>query len=256
MKRRIVFLAIVVLSVCLAAGAQEKPQMMLIFEDVVVPAELDHYVEGSKKFFEKMVEADPDAEWRASMTDDLHVLYAMPIENFADLDEMYGMMEKMIASVGQEKFVQWMEESGKTFRYTDAYVVLQRDDLSYHPETMVPREEVKVLEFNFYHLRPGQDHAAEQLAKDYVAAMTDKGIESGFTLFQLIFGPEMPGIAVVVPARSRDELEAATRTFEEKMGEEGEALMKRSLAITREFDRKVAFVRPDLSSTAFKKEKE
>lgn len=253
MKTRVAFLFVIGVAFSVAAWAQEGAQMMLIYDEAVKPDQIPQYVENSKKFFEILVEHVEDAQWNAVMTDDLHFLYAIPISSFAEVDKMYETSQAMAMSLGPEKFLKMMEESGKTVDHMDSFVVMRRDDLSYHPETMIPMAEAGVLEYSFYYLKGGTEFAAEALAKEYIAMMKKKGVEGSFTFYQLLMGQDMPAFAIIVPARSPEHLAELNAAFRSKMGAEGEALDQKSMKLIRKFDRKIGWVRPDLSSAAFRK---
>lgn len=252
MNKRIVLLTLALVLLSIGVGAQEKPQMLVVYEEMVKPSQLDAYVKASKEFGELMVAADPKSEWSAVQLEDYHFYWVIPLSGFAELDDFQQLMMKMMEKAGLEKFSAMMDASSKTTDHMDAFVVVERDDLSYHPETMIPREEAKVLEYSYYYLKPGKELEAEEVARQFVATMKAKGVESGFTLYQLAFGSDMPALATLVPARSLVELQQMNAAFMEKMGADGAALQKKVDAITRRFDRRIGFPRPDLSSAAFK----
>ena len=157
MKRTVV--AIVLLAVCLSVSAlaQQPPPMILVYDEVVKPDSIQAYERSSKEFFQILADQMPQAKWSAIMTDDFHYVYVIPIPGMAAIDAMHQEMEKMMKAVGPEKFGRIMEESGKTSEYTNALVLMRRDDLSYKPATALKPEEIKVVEYNFYYLKPGTE---------------------------------------------------------------------------------------------------
>lgn len=253
MKRTIVAIVLLALSLSVSALAQQSPPMILVYDEVVKPDSIQAYEKSSKEFFQILADQMPQAKWSAIMTDDFHYVYVIPIPGMAAIDAMHQEMEKMMKAVGPEKFGRIMEESGKTSEYTNALVLMRRDDLSYKSATALKPEEIKLVEYNFYYLKPGSELAAEQLAKDYAALMKKHELDGAFTTYQLLLGNELPALVVVVPAKSAVDLAERSARMEEKLGKEGQALDARALAVTRKFDRKIGWMRPDLSEGAFRK---
>jgi hypothetical protein len=69
----------------------------------------------------------------------------------------------------------------------------------------------------------------------------------GYRLMKLAFGHDAPLLVVSVGARDADDFAAQDAKMRKTLGAEGEALFARAFALTRRFDRRSGWVRPDLS---------
>jgi len=64
---------------------------------------------------------------------------------------------------------------------------------------------------------------------------------------KLAFGHDAPLIVVSVGARDADDFAAQDARCARPLGAEGETLFARAFALTRKFDRRSGWLRPDLS---------
>lgn len=248
--KRIIIATLVCLLMSMSAWAQEG-QLMLIYDETIKPSKVGEYVESSKQFFGHLMEHVPEAQWSAVMTDDMHMIYAIPLSSHGDIDEMNQTWMKMAESMGAEALIRMMEKAGENVESMSSMIVMRRDDLSYHPETMIPAEEVGALEYIYYYLRPGTEFAAEQVAREWARAQKEKGWKHGWSYYQLTLGSDMPAIAIVIPGRSPEHLVQMNAEADELMGEKGRQLQAKAMKLIRSMDRKIGWVRPDLSSAAF-----
>ena len=126
-------------------------------------------------------------------------------------------------------------------------VVAYMPELSYRPAA--PRlkpEEALYAKLAFYAIEPGHEEEADAIARDYAALYKAKGITSGYQLFKAVMAPAMPMIIVRIPAKDPADWYAADQKAQEQTGAEGQALAARAMAITRHYDMRESWRRPDL----------
>jgi len=137
--------------------------------------------------------------------------------------------------------------NGALVSYDDA-VAAQRDDLSYVPaKPRLKAEEMPYARIDYYYLKPGTEEQAEQIAKDYVALFKSKDIPDGFTIYTALSGHDLPLLVAVIPAKNPADLATADEKTNAALGDALRALQGRALSITRRFERKDSWYRPDMS---------
>ena len=126
--------------------------------------------------------------------------------------------------------------------------VVRRAELSYEPEN--PRlkpEEVKYVHYGFYYALPGKETELEAIAKGFADLYAEKGIDSGWSIYQRITGPEMPLYVVAHAAKSEADYYANRERIREQLGEEAKKLGAKVGATVRRMEFKEGHLRPDLS---------
>lgn len=250
MKRMVLLVSFLTLT---TAVAQEmpKPQLYVIHEEVVKPAQMMAYEAVSKEFVSTLAEKkvnSPALTWNAYMTNDMHYLYLVRIPNFAAMDTSMGEWEKAKNSVGAARWTDLERRGSEPMVSYNEFVAMLRPDLSYKPANpRLKMEEQRYFRVDFYYLIPGKMAEAEAIAKDYVALFKQKNIAESFSIFIDILGDDLPLLVASVPAKSEADAVAADERVNSALGADGQALQARAMAITRRFERRSSTFRPDLS---------
>ena len=239
-------------SLALAAGtarAQQHP-MYVVHQEQVKPSMVEQY-EATQKEFVAMVTknkaAMPHFSFVGLMGEDFLYTYVAPVPNYAGLD---GINQDFGALAQKEgpRFADLMKRGGAPTEVVRESVVSLWPELSYAPAS--PRlafEDARYFHYDFYHLMPGRDGDAEALAKDFVALFKSKNIPNAYRLFKVEMGYEMPGLIVEVGAKDPVDYYAQQKSDMALLGKEGQALFARAQALTRRFESRTAWLRPDLS---------
>lgn len=251
MKSRIIAIGIAGLLGAGAVAAQpSQGQMYLIHSEIAKPSLISEY-ESTTKEFMAMIGANRSlaphfAHLACLMGRDFTYTYVMPIENMGAVDSViaeFGALGK----TGGPAFADLMKRGGATMEYAKEWVVQNAPELSYTPAT--PRmklEEMRYFHYDFYYVQPGHEADADAVAADFVALFKSKNISSGYRLFKSVMGPEMP--VLVVEVGDKDEAGYAAHNAADiaATGAAGKALFDRAWAITRRFESKAGWLRPDL----------
>lgn len=252
MKRSALIILLALLPTFPLLAQHGGPPLLLVYDDAPKPDQMSGYEAATKKFFQLLVEAMPDATWTTIQTDDIHYYYVIPMASFATIDGMHRSMEAMIGKVGPERFGALMAELGPTIDQTDSRVLMRRDDLSYRPETDLGPE-AKFFNYDVYYLKPGMEFAMEAVAKEWASLLKSTGAGRGFTVYQQMLGSDAPLMVIVTPAKDPLELAQAMVANQAKLGAAGGPLWAKTMAMTRRLDRNTGWLRPDLSGEAFRK---
>ncbi|MCG8607732.1 hypothetical protein MJD09_22455, partial [bacterium] len=102
-------------------------------------------------------------------------------------------------------------------------------DLSYKPE--YGREIADGMLFRhwgFYYVHPGKEMEAMEIAKEWKALYESNNIEAGYRIYMGDMGTAMPLILVANSANSAEEYYTRAARTVEKLGADGEALLKKT----------------------------
>ena len=257
MKRTALALALFALPLALFAqpAPAPKPIFITVHEEIVPPAMVMRYETLTKEFLAALAAKninDPNIALTTFMTSDFHYVYISRLQNgLAGFETMFNAWMSLPDKIGKEKWQDMMARSiGTTSSYNEV-LAMRRDDLSYMPATprLKPEEETYVR-WQFYYLVPGKESEAETIAKDYAAAFKAKNIANGFTIYMAMMGQDLPLLVAAVGAKSPTDYAAMDEKDTATLGNDLRALQARALAITRKFETREGWYRPDLSYPA------
>lgn len=244
----VVFFVAGLLSLNYPAQAQEqKPQLYLVWEDIVHPSKAMDYEAVLKMWHDfntKYKFPHPVTVYR---TNDYHYYTLLPIEKLADIESL----EKYITALGEEagKEVEELQKGlAGTTESTTAGTVLLRTDLSYTPENpRVKTEDVSFVWWNYYYLKYGKEKEAEEIAKEWQALWKKNGITDGFQLYQPTLWSDLPVLVAAGGALSAADYYSHMEKNIEKMGDAYLALAKKTMDACRRFEEKTGMILRDLS---------
>jgi len=254
MKRTALALALFALPLAVFAqpAPAPKPVFVMVHEEVVPPSMVTRYEAISKEQLGAMAAKninDPIIAFTTFMTPDFHYLYVSRLQGgLAGYETTFNAWMALPEKVGKEKWQNLMARSvGTTSSYNDV-MAMRRDDLSYMPAT--PRlepEEQGYAKWQFYYLVPGKESEAEQIAKDYATLFKSKNIGDGFTVYMAMNGNDLPLLVVATTGKSASDYAVEDDKVNATLGNDVRPLQARALAITRKFELREGWYRPDLS---------
>jgi hypothetical protein len=233
-----------------AAIAQEdsQPSMYFVLQEYVKASMLQEYEALMKEMIGELTAAGvTDAQFITISGPELGYAYVMQVEGFAGIDATHQAWEAAIAAVGPEKFMEMHGKFGEMMDHSAASVIMLREDLSYLPETVAITGDTPFRQYYWYYTIPGKELAMEAVAREYAALYESKGIESGWRIYQVMMGPDLPAYLVVLSAESEAAFIARSSEIEELLGDEVKELFNKSMKATRRLEVMEGWVRPDLS---------
>lgn len=233
-----------------AAVAQEssQPSMFFVIQEHVKPSMLQEYEALTKELIGELTAAGvADAQFVTISGPELGYTYVMQVEGFAGIDAAHQAWEAAIAAVGKEKFMEMHGRFGEMMDHSAASVIMLREDLSYLPETVAITGDVPFRKYYWYYTIPGKEMALEAVAKEYAALYESKGIETGWRIYQVVMGPDLPAYLVVLSAESEAAFIARSSEIEQLLGDDVQELYNKSMKTTRRLEVMEGWVRPDLS---------
>ena len=253
MKGKILILVVVGLLVNLCAlnvYAQEEEsqsQLFRIHEDVVKPSMVAKYEEARKGVLAKLKENNMTSiSYLVAVTDDFHYLTISEIENMAALDT--NPWQELREKMGDEEMKAMWDGFDGTEDMHHTYLARLRPDLSYTPENAGGNSEgMNFRHWDWYYIELGKRAEAREIAKEWHDLYTKKNIPSGYRIYTGGLGTEIPLYVVVQSAKNAADFEAKNAKVNELLGEDAQDLMQRTMAITRKFETKTGWMRPELS---------
>lgn len=235
----------------IAPAAAQQEELFWLHREAVKPDRIAEYEATAREliaFVQANRDVMPKFNFQTWMSTDLSYVFVTPIGNsLAGSDffpvEFAGAMGKKPA-----EFTKLMHLGGEQSILFEDTILAMNPAHSYEPA--MPRlkpEERNFAHFDFYHIIPGHEDVADQIAKDYVALYKKKNIADGYYLLRAIFGPEVPVYIVRTDAKDPADYWQKRMETEKLLGPEGQELAKRAMAITRRLEVHDAFRRPDLS---------
>ena len=231
-----------------AQDGQSKGQLHLIHEDFVKPSKVAEYEAALKELLAQLTQQKAAVQFNASMRDDFHYYFVMPVENFSAVDELNKTMEEFDKKIGEMKSEELNKNFAGTYTYHEVFMARLMTDLSYAPEqSRLKDDEAGFLHWDFYYIEPGKEKEAMGIAKEYKELYKSKNISDGYDLWMGDIGSEMPVLAVVQWGKNATDFYTQSEKNDALLGEAGQALGAKAMAITRKFEHINGRPRPDLS---------
>jgi hypothetical protein len=251
MEKRLRLLLQAALALAAGAGfAQEHPSVYLIHQEVVKPSMVQAYEAAAKEFAAMVVRNKalvPHFTYAALAGDDFVYTYVAPIPNSSGIDAIRQDFGQLAQKEGPA-FAELMKREGASQEYVKEWVVGLAPELSYAPAApRLRREDMRYFHYDVYYVMADRGAEADALCKEFLAFFKSKNIPNGYRVFKPQVGPEMPAIIVEVGAKDPTDYETQSANDRVTLGEAGKALFAKAFAITRRFESRGAWLRPDLS---------
>ena len=227
--------------------AQESPapQMLLIHEDNVIVGKDAEYQQAGKGFVD-LLKASNFTGFNISgfRLDDYTYWYVMPIQHMADLD--HSPFEELSQKVGKEKFESTMAAFDGNYDTHMDYIAIFNPELSYKPEQL-EAEGNDYRRWMYLYYNPVNQDKVVALAKEWKKLYEENDIPQGYTIYSNGLGHKGPVLVVHSWASSPVELDRAMQARNEKLGEKGNELWKRTEKLTYKIENKTGWYLPELS---------
>ncbi len=231
-----------------AQDGESKGQLLWVHADVVTPSKVAQYEAAVKELVAQFAMHKFAVPFQTYMQDDFHYIYVSPLDNFSSLDNLEKAVAEFNKKQGKEKSEELDKRFAGTFEHHQTFVSRHMTDLSYDPaQPRIKIEEAGFRHWEYYYIEAGKEKEVREIAKAYLELFKSKNIPDGYNLFMREMGSEMPLVVVVTWGKNAPDYSSETEKIDAMLGEEGKALAARAMAITRKFEQKDGWARPDLS---------
>jgi len=231
----------------LAAQEDAAPTWWAVFTEQVAPANVAAFEENSAAMHEVVVANAPaELEYHTLFSPETGYSYAIPMASMADFMKMNEMWMGMVNKVGWDKWQAMQASDLVDHSSMNFYVEIPAG--SYHPEGYQESMADKpVRHYDWLYPKPGMEDKVNEVLKEWVALYARHGLDSGWTAYQAVSGDDLPLVVLITPATSAGAYYTMSDEVDEILGDEGQALMMKSLGMLRKFEHNEAMYRPDLS---------
>ncbi|TRO66744.1 hypothetical protein [Christiangramia sabulilitoris] len=224
----------------------DRYQMFVVHEDHVKKDMIEKHHEADKNMVKLATQHNMDMEWLAFAGDEGRLMYLTAIDNMAELDKnpFADLQKKM----GDEEYKKMFDAYDDTYTKHGDYIIRLDKELSYMPDgmTQTPEgEDYRAL--IYYHIPPGKEDQAEELAKKAKKIYEDKNSNLHYRLYKSGFGTMGNYYMVAVSAKSPEDLEMKMKKNDEVLGEKRQELIDEIEKIFPERETVTGFIRQDLS---------
>jgi hypothetical protein len=253
--KRTLVLAAAALTALWSAGlaaqeAPKKPEFVVVYIDAVKPAMVKEY-ESAVKDMAGLLTAEkadsPAFDYWAFSGRDMTYSYVTPMDSFGALDVMHVEWMKLYKGPDKDKWKALDERMSKDLEYSTRLIAMRVAEGSYMPKE--PRFKMREAPFRWYdyfYVMPGREGEFIKLAKGLAEAAEKGGFNDPWTIYQVIAGEQMPLFVVVSPAKDAADYEQSEKAFMKAIGEEGQKFIDGIMAVTRRYESRTGWYRPDL----------
>ena len=242
----ITFILSVLMSITVYAQ-NDRYQLYVVHEDHVKSNMMDQHQKGDKNLAEvAKKEKMKGMSWITFISEDNRVMYLSPIDKMADLDK--NPFENLEKKLGKETYDKLFDAYNGTYSKHGDYILRLDNELSYMPEGMTQTPEGQnYRELTFYHIAPGDEEKAEEMAKEVKKIYTANNSKIHYRLYKSGFGTMGNYFMVAVAAKDADELEKRREENREMLGEGGKAMWEKIENTFSEIERVTGHLKPELS---------
>lgn len=231
-----------------AQGEEQKAQAFYVLEVVVKPYMIAEYEAAVKELVSLNSQYKATYPWYGFSADDFHYYFSIPVENLADVDNMFKEDSELEKKMGEEKSKEIGKRFAGTYEYVRSFMLYHSPDLSYTPESpRLQSEEANYRLWVWYYIQPDKQEEFQEVLKKFVTLAQSKNVTDGYSIHVGGIGMDIPAYIVAFSAKSASDHETHYEKTWQLLGEEGKALLQKVIALTREREVKTAWYRPELS---------
>lgn len=226
-----------------------KDQLFWVREEIVKVGMWEQYERTSKQWVEKMTEAGLDLPFvRASQRDDGHYYYLIPLESFADIDNMFGKFGAAVEKIGIDKWRSFMVENESSMESHRDFIVKWSAAHSYVPkEPRVKSDEIGFLHWIFFTFKLEKRTEVLDVLNEWKMLYEKNNSPDGWNVYLIELGLDNNMIALSEAAKDGASFYSNMEENMEKFKDEEAELWSRLSANLLSIEQKFGQPRPDLS---------
>lgn len=255
-----------VLAVCFILGllpqamngqAQEEAkryQMIMVIDELVHPSMKAEYYEAGKKWIAFMKKHEFAYPINTYWTGDNHVYWSTPIENYAEIDKMMAMSNKILEEFPEE-FTAILDAFKGTYANTRMCVyTLDYKYSMFAEEEGEESEEENYIFFDMYYCEPGTEHEINKLWDEWKDFLADKKIVQSWEFFWGTMGTDNPMFVMAASAKNPQEFHAENVKMWEALGKEANTFVQKMMKYVTKQEQKTGWFQKELSYAPVKKD--
>jgi len=230
--------------------AQNNPdryQGFIIWEDIVHPSEVEAYEKATQMQMVLYAEQNFPSEIGIYNTSENIYYWAIPIDNYADIDTLYMEFGKIYENARED--VDKIDAAFEgTLESTKSWTCYWDLDLSYMPSaTEESDEEMSFCFWNFNYVKHGKMDEMKEVFKGWVDLASEKNAKQPWNTYIVDMGKESPCLFWFSTAKDAADFYSTNGKDMELMGEEAWELWRKHQSLVRKNVDQVGMIRMDLS---------
>ncbi len=229
------------------AQEEQKDQLLVVWENSVIPSQVLHYEEVIKKQKNLLVKTNHQIPYFIYATNDHIYYWVTPIDNYAHIDKLHKAWHEFITTAEKEEGYNQINEFRGTLNFLKPQVMLLRNELSYMPESRSSGGPYDYFRFGLCYVNSGYEMEFEKKWKEWVSLFKENNEKIGWNLYECKFGNELP--YYIWGETYRDEKAMAEERGEANalVGEKAKELWTETEQFLRKIEYKIGWYQPDLS---------
>jgi hypothetical protein len=242
----ILLLGLFALDTC--AQDEKKNQLLVVWENSVIPAQAKQYEEAVKKQVALMEKYTHVIPYYVYSTDDYFYYWITLIDNFAAFEDLSAKWFAFNAEVQKNDGFYHGQEFKGTTNYVLPQIYNHRPEMSYVPANLTfnPKE-TQYFRFGYCYGKRGFEKEFEDNWKQWVALFNKYNITIGWNMYEGILGTETPFYLWSETYKNEVDLASNRAKAFEVMGEESNKLWQETEHLLRKIEYKTGWYRPELS---------
>lgn len=246
------FLLFLALMICYSGLVQAQDntdgKLFIVHEEIAKISMWDQYEKTSKEWVDLMTQAALDlSAVYASQRDDGHYYYLIPLNNYADIDKIYGVFNDAITKIGKDKWKDYATRNNSSMETSKDYVVRRSDKYSYEPkEPRLKPDERGFIHWMFFTYASGKRQEVLDVIADWKALYEKYNIPDGWAIWFPEFGFQNNMIALTESAKDGSDFYAENDKNSKILKDEQQKLWERMSANVLTMEDKYGKPRPDL----------
>lgn len=253
-----------ILAVCLILGlfsmtthAQDKEkryQLFWVVDEAVKPSMADEYYEAGKKWVALLKAHECSFPFNAYWMGDDHVMWGIPIANYADIDKLWEWIGKVQEKSPAE--YQAVMDAFKGTYYSSRNCVFALD----YKYSMIAKgqesesEEENFIFFDIYYFEPGMETEINKIWDEFKEFMADKDFGQSWYFYWGVMGTDNPVLWSAASAKNVTAFWEENAKMWKDLGEEAGKLKQKLMKYVTKEEQKMAWYQKELSYTPAKKE--
>ena len=205
------------------AQEAEQSNMFLLMEEFVAPSDLAQFWAAQDEALEKMDELEMKITFYAYQTDDNSFYWAIPIKNFAGIDDFFAGMwnaNKLLMENGYDSKAKFRDLSNISLS-----VVALNPALGYKPAQMEDTGESRNFnEWAFVYLKSGHEKEAAEVMQQFIDFYKKENINYEWEVYEVVFGEHTPCWIIESQAANEAALRKQELELHEKYGKDFEKM--------------------------------
>jgi len=234
--------------IALPQAEEQKAHFSIIEEVVIKPTMLIEYEMHVREVIALIAKYEFPFPVYVYMTNDLHYIFAYPVENLADIENFYKAFGEMQKKMGAEKWDSLLKSAEGTIESYQYSVFRYMPELSYVPEEpRLKMEESNFIWLEYNYIKFGKEKEFEEMQKKLAELYKSKNITDGWQIYSGFIGAQMPLYVSIERAKDGADWFMQHGKINKLIEKEGIALKRKALTFYRKIDSKMATFRPDIS---------